>query len=42
MDDLFKFNVQFDEKGETLEKIISYFLINQWDEFSIIKKNKTS
>ena len=26
MSDLFKINVQFDEKGDELEKIISYFL----------------
>lgn len=25
----FKFNVYFDEKGEELEKIISYFLITK-------------
>ena len=28
MSDLFKINVQFDEKGDELEKIISYFLID--------------
>ena len=29
MSDLFKINVQFDKKGDELEKIISYFLISQ-------------
>ena len=29
MNDLFKINVKFDEKGEELEKIISYLLISQ-------------
>lgn len=28
MNDLFKINVQFDEKGDELEKIISYILID--------------
>ena len=40
MRDLFKINVQFDEKGDELEKIISYFLISQLEEISTIKKNK--
>ena len=29
MGELFKINVHFDENGEELEKIISYFLINK-------------
>ena len=36
----FKFYVQFDEKGDELEKIISYFLISQLEKYSTIKKNK--
>ena len=40
MSDLFKINVQFDEKGDELEKIISYFLINKVEEISTIKRNK--
>ena len=40
MNDLFKINVQFDEKGDELEKLIAYFLISQSDKFSVIKKNK--
>ena len=38
MNDLFKLNVQFDEKGEELEKIISYLLISKLEEISNIKK----
>lgn len=38
MNDLFKLNVQFDEKGEELEKIISYLLISQLEEILNIKK----
>lgn len=40
MSDLFTINVQFDEKGDELEKIISYFLISQLEKYSTIKKNK--
>lgn len=39
MNDLFKLNVQFDEKGEELEKIISYLLISQLEEILNIKKD---
>ncbi len=38
MYETFKINVYFDEKGEELEKLISYFLINRIDEKI---KNKT-
>lgn len=38
MNDLFKLNVQFDEKGEELEKIISYLLISQLEEILKIKR----
>ena len=31
MNESFKINVYFDEKGEKLEKLISYFLINKLD-----------
>ena len=40
MSDLFKINEQFDEKGDELEKIISYFLISQLEKYSTIKKDK--
>ncbi len=40
MNDLFKINAQFDEKGDELEKIVSYFLISQVEKISNIKKNK--
>ena len=40
MSDLFKINEQFDEKGDELEKIISYFLISQLEKYSTIRKNK--
>lgn len=29
MESVFKFNVYFDENGDELEKIISYYLINK-------------
>ena len=32
-------NIYFDEKGEELEKIVSYYLINQLKEKSTIGKN---
>ena len=38
MNDLFRLNVQFDEKGDELEKIISYFLISQLEEILNIKR----
>lgn len=38
MNDLFRLNVQFDEKGEELEKIISYLLISQLEEILNIKR----
>ena len=34
MNDLFKINVQFDEKGEELEKIILYFLRDVFIKYS--------
>ena len=40
MNDLFRINVQFDEKGEELEKMISYFLVSQLEKLSTIKENK--
>ena len=40
MSDLFKINEQFDEKGDELEKIISYFLISHLEKNSTIKENK--
>ena len=40
MSDLFKINEQFDEKGDELEKIISYFLISYLEKNSTIKENK--
>ena len=40
MSDLFKINVQFDEKGNELEKIISYVLISQLEKISTIKKKR--
>lgn len=40
MNDLFKINVQFDEKGDELEKIISYLLISLLEELSTIKNSK--
>ena len=40
MNDLFTINVQFDEKGNELEKIISYILISQLEKISTIRKNK--
>ena len=39
MNNLFKINVKFDEKGDELEKIISYILISQLEKHSAIKKN---
>ena len=38
MNDLFRLNVQFDEKGDELEKIISYLLISQLEEILNIKR----
>lgn len=40
MNDLFTINVQFDEKGNELEKIISYVLISQLEKILTIKKKK--
>ena len=40
MSDLCKINEQFDEKGDELEKIISYFLISHLEKNSTIKENK--
>ena len=39
MNETFKINIDFDEKGEELEKIVSYYLINQLKEKSTIGKN---
>ena len=39
MNDLFKINVQFDEKGEEIEKLISYFLISKLENKEIRKNN---
>ena len=38
MSDLFKINEQFDEKGDELEKIISYFLISQLENIQLLGK----
>ena len=40
MSDLFKINEQFDEKGDELEKIISYFLFSHFYINYNIKENK--
>ena len=40
MRDLFKINVQFDEKGDELEKIISYFLISQLEKYYFQEKTE--
>lgn len=39
MNETFKINMFFDEKGEELEKLVSYYLINQLKEKSTIEKN---
>lgn len=39
MNETFKINMFFDEKGEELEKIVSDYLINQLKEKSTIEKN---
>lgn len=38
MNETFKINIYFDEKGEELEKILSYYLINQLKENLLLEK----